>query len=232
MENLHIVNSQNVNVEMVKASVGERMLAAVIDYAILGCYSLIIFAVAYNFEVLMYLFSLPVLFYSLLIETFWNGQTVGKHILNIRVTKEDGSAPSFFDYVLRWVFRLIDVSVTMGSLATILIAATSKGQRIGDMAASTVVIKNRKEVSIQSLRYLNLEQHVVEYPQAELLNEEDIDLVQRVLSFYSNSGYTDKARDYMINTTKHIHSKMGVSWPKSPIKFLHTVLKDYNALKS
>lgn len=232
MENIHIVNSQNVNVEMVKASVGERLLAAIVDYGILLCYFLIIIVAARNNEVLLSILYIPSLFYSLLMEVFWNGQSPGKRIMNIRVTKQDGSAPAFFDYVLRWVFRLIDINATVGSLAVILIAVTAKGQRVGDMAASTIVIKNRKAVSIQSIRYMNLEEHQVVYPQAAVLSDEDIDLIQKVLNFYSNSDFSEKSRDYIAETTRYIHTKMGVEWPRSTIKFLHTVLKDCNALKS
>ena len=54
-------------------------------------------------------FYLPVVFYSLLFETFLDGQTIGKRIMKIKVVKIDGYQAKVSDYLTRWFFRIIDL---------------------------------------------------------------------------------------------------------------------------
>jgi uncharacterized RDD family membrane protein YckC len=68
------------------------------------------------------------------------GQTLGKRIIGIKVTKEDGKKLTFGDALIRTVFRIID---GMGAyiLGLIVVLVSKKKQRIGDMAAKTIVVK-------------------------------------------------------------------------------------------
>ena len=84
--------SQNVLLDYQPASVGERILAAIIDYAVIFAWFLIIGLVfgstgraGGNFYLL--LLFLPVVFYDLLSEWLLNGQSVGKIGMNIRVVQ-------------------------------------------------------------------------------------------------------------------------------------------------
>ena len=58
--------------------------------------------------------GLPVMFYSLIQESLWEGQTIGKKLMKVKVIKLDGYQAGFGDYLIRWLFRLIDISVGNG----------------------------------------------------------------------------------------------------------------------
>ena len=80
--------------------------------------------------------------YSLLFESLNHGRSLGKYFFKIRVLKEDGTVGAFVDYSTRWFFRFLDVFISMGIFAVILVIATDKNQRLGDLIAKTVVVKD------------------------------------------------------------------------------------------
>src|ERR1700743_1660022 len=57
---------------------------------------------------IVFLFILPYLFYHLLCEIFLNGQSIGKRAMHIKVISADGGQPSISQYMIRWLFRMID----------------------------------------------------------------------------------------------------------------------------
>ncbi|MEM7382070.1 MAG: RDD family protein, partial [Bacteroidota bacterium] len=147
MEQFQIETAQNISIRQNTAHLGDRMLAYLIDSFIIIVYTILIFlimgALDVDFEdmwVLYMVLSLPAFLYYVLLETFTNGKTVGKSIMHIRVVKLDGSKPSFANYFVRWILRIIDVVLTTGGLAVLTILIRGKGQRIGDIAAGTTVI--------------------------------------------------------------------------------------------
>ncbi len=62
------------------------------------------------------------------------GQTPGKKLMKIRVVKIDGYQAGFGDYMIRWVFRLIDVSFA-GVVGLISMIVSKNNQRLGDIAS-------------------------------------------------------------------------------------------------
>ena len=135
---------------------------------------------------------LPVLCYSLLCEVFNRGQSLGKRLLNIRVVKADGSTPSLSSYLLRWLLFPIDLPIT-GGLGVIVILLTKNHQRLGDLAAGTMVIKEKNyrkiQVSLDEYDYLTKGYHPV-YPPAADLSLEQVNVINKTLS----SGSIDRAR--------------------------------------
>ena len=73
-------------------------------------------------------------------EWLW-GATLGKKIIGLRVRKADGSSFGFGDALLRRVCDLFDFWTSFGLVATICHLKTAKRQRVGDMAAGTVVVR-------------------------------------------------------------------------------------------
>jgi uncharacterized RDD family membrane protein YckC len=69
-----------------------------------------------------------------------SGQTIGKKVVNIKVVKENGNKLTFVDAFVRTILRIID-GIGAYLLGFIVILATEKKQRIGDMAAGTIVVK-------------------------------------------------------------------------------------------
>ena len=80
------------------------------------------------------------LLYYFVGEAGW-GQTVGKRLLGIRVTNLAGGRPSFGDFVVRTLLRLIDGLPAFYLLGFLVMLASPAGQRIGDRSADTIVIR-------------------------------------------------------------------------------------------
>jgi uncharacterized RDD family membrane protein YckC len=80
-------------------------------------------------------------FYGALFETFWNGQTPGKRMMQIRVVAVEGQPINGRQAVLRNVLRVIDsqplIFYQVGLLSALL---NDRFQRLGDLAAGTMVV--------------------------------------------------------------------------------------------
>ncbi|MCD8183964.1 MAG: RDD family protein [Bacteroides sp.] len=227
-----IITGQFVRISQTPASVGERFLALIIDYILIGfLYStaalLVSLRLPTGFTLIFFLavVYLPVLFYSFLCETFNHGQSPGKKLMNIRVVKADGSTPSISSYLLRWLLFPIDLPVT-GGLGLLVILLTKNSQRLGDLAAGTMVIKEKNyrkiHVSLDEFDYLTKNYHPV-YPQAADLSLEQVNVITRALE----SGEKDRAR-CITQLAKKVQELLSVT-PQdgSQEKFLQTVLRDY-----
>jgi uncharacterized RDD family membrane protein YckC len=70
-----------------------------------------------------------------------SGQTIGKTLTHIKVIKEDGSRCDFGSALIRNILRIVDHLPFLYILGIVLIAATEKRQRLGDMLAKTIVVK-------------------------------------------------------------------------------------------
>lgn len=84
--------------------------------------------------------------YGVLLEWFWRGQTVGKRMFRLRVMDADGLRLQFHQVLMRNLVRFVDMlpgAYVVGGLACLF---SSKAQRLGDLAASTIVVHHRKLV--------------------------------------------------------------------------------------
>jgi len=82
-----------------------------------------------------------VLFYLFLLEGYWDGQTVGKRAVSIRVVKEDGSRIGYAESVIRNLLEIVE-GLFYYVPALIIILASDRNQRLGDHAASTIVVED------------------------------------------------------------------------------------------
>jgi len=234
MENLSIQTSQNVDIQHNIASVGERILSQLLDFLFLFVYFLAMLFVnsklSYNIEWVWWVMFVPMFFYSLLFEIIMNGQTLGKRILKIRVVKLDGSQPGILNYFIRWLFRLIDIWLFWGSVAIVTIAVNGKGQRLGDIAAGTSVIRLGRKIRLKETLLVHLPQNYqVIYPQVSLLLEEEISLVQEVLSYHTKNR-SKKSQEFLDLTKSKIEKKMGVKSHYNSFDFLRIVVFDFNKI--
>ncbi len=116
--------------------VGVGILAGVIAMAPGGVLSLVAFQV--------FLAAFPFL-YFILFEGFWNGQTLGKRALNIRVRMADGTAITWLAAFGRNFLRVADIMPPVTYFAGLLSMFTSpKSQRLGDLISNTVVTYERR----------------------------------------------------------------------------------------
>ncbi|MEP3386034.1 MAG: RDD family protein, partial [Flavobacteriaceae bacterium] len=159
MSNLQINTTQNVNLDYKIVSIGERIVAFLIDGLILYMYAFLVNivsdALGYFYEDtwtqrgLAALIFLPAMFYSLLMHSIFNGRTVGKMLFKMRVVRLDGTPVHWSNYLVRWMLRLVDIWIFLGSIGILAILFSERRQRVGDAAAGTVVIstKNKTKVS-------------------------------------------------------------------------------------
>lgn len=237
MSTVKITTSQNIELDYDLASLGERMLAYLLDSLIILAYIILLALVVFNLystsgsEQVYLLLALPVAFYSLLSEIFMNGQSVGKKVLKIKVISLDGGNPSFGQYLLRWILRLLDISMTSGLGAIISIAVTEKAQRIGDLVAGTTLIKTVPRTTLQQTLYMPTAQpdYKISFPEVEALSDADMQLIKEVILNVRRSGNTMLA----LHAAEKIESRLQISRGQSePQYFLMTLLNDYNYLTS
>ena len=119
---LKVRSAQNVEFDFATGNVGQRILAAVIDLILLILY---VWFIQFAFKILLgirffsedpdilffFVVVLPITIYLPVSEYFWNGRTVGKYLLKLRVVRFDGSSATLSDFILRWLLRTIDVKL-------------------------------------------------------------------------------------------------------------------------
>lgn len=233
METFQIETAQNINISQQVAGLGERILAYLIDiivlalYIILAIYSVMATKVAEDNFWALALFNLPVFFFSLLMETFFNGQTFGKMAVNIRVVKLDGSRPRFSHYIMRWLLSIIDISISSGGVAVLTIMMNGKGQRLGDIAAGTTVIKEKVYMPpglSQFSRTQVEETYQPVYPEVALLSDKDARKVREI--FFK--AKRESQHHLIVKLHEKLVSLLNIQTDKKPIEFIETVLRDYN----
>ncbi len=233
MDNFKIETAQNITIQQNVAPLSTRIGAFLIDMLIIGAYyALIIYivnALGYleteNIYVLYTLISLPVFFYSLLFETLNNGQTPGKYFNKIRVTKIDGSKPTFGSYLIRWVLRIIDISLASGSIALLTILLNGKGQRLGDIAAGTTVISEKQTVSINNTLAVDIpDDYTPTFPQVTMLSDKDIQTIKELfLKAKKNNNHK-----MLLKLKLKIIEITGINSELNTVEFIDIILKDYN----
>lgn len=199
MNYVNVITSQNVTIDYDVAGVGERVAARIIDLGLfLLVYLLFVLIVSSlglifdnsGYLILLIIYGLLFVFYDLLCETLFNGQSVGKRVLKIKVISLDGYQPSLGQYVLRWLFRLVDFTLTMQIGALVCVAASENKQRIGDIVAGTTLIKTvpRTQLSAVAFRAPEEEEYHPQFPEVTNLSDRDIALIHDVLANFNKSG--------------------------------------------
>ena len=80
--------------------------------------------------------------YGILLEWHWRGQTIGKRVLRLRVVDAQGLRLRFTQIVLRNLLRFVDMLPAFYLTGGVACLASPRGQRLGDIAANTVVVRN------------------------------------------------------------------------------------------
>lgn len=233
MQTIRVRTTQNVFIHYPLANVGDRLVAYIIDQAILWICSIAIFAFLVWLEIQqwwIYLIFLgfPMLFYSLAFEILMNGQSPGKMVMKIKVVRLNGTPPAVGDYLLRWIFRFVDFGISSGAVAMITISVSKNAQRVGDMVAGTAVIKvvGQEEIHSAEVFIVPDEEYTPLFPEVVNLTSRDIELVQQALEVNRNRGNGQPA----FIASEKIQSVLGIRTDLPPVKFLYTIVKDYNHL--
>jgi uncharacterized RDD family membrane protein YckC len=81
--------------------------------------------------------------YPIVSEALWNGRTVGKAVFGLRVLTRQGAPIRFRHAALRGVLRVFEVVMLLGGPAVVSALVTREHQRLGDLAAGTIVVRER-----------------------------------------------------------------------------------------
>jgi uncharacterized RDD family membrane protein YckC len=236
METYQFNTSQNVTLEYPIASVGDRLLSTLVDQLIGGIYllgALIIFVqLDIEFAIWQLIFLIPILLYHFIFELLFNGQSPGKMILRIKVIKTDGSALTAGSCFIRWIFRLVDITLFMGAIALLIIILNGKGQRLGDLAAATTVLKLPRKKDLRASIWQEIEKNYEpQFRQVEYLSDENIRTVKEVLEISGQQKDESKKKEIQRKARQAIEKKIGVDSNISDTEFLKIILKDYNAVQ-
>jgi uncharacterized RDD family membrane protein YckC len=234
MSETKIITSQYVEIEQTPAGAGERIFARMIDLIIMFLYIYGLYYFSDNLEkfarstsdyqaLIYFFFFLPVIFYSLLWEIFNNGRSPGKMVFKIRVVMRDGSVPSIGAYFMRWILLIVDVWMSCAGILVILL--NNSNQRLGDIAAGTVVIKENAygniNVTLDEYDYLSKNYKPV-FSQAENLSLEQVNTIHEALTRH------DDSRSARISALAlKVKDFLKISTDIENTVFLATLLRDY-----
>ncbi len=235
MNKLLINTPQNVKFAYKLASVGSRCIAFAIDYGIIMLYYIFVFLFLSKIGIFDHLdkwaswgisslVMLPAFFYPLILETFMEGQTVGKRLLKIKVVKIDGSRATFYQYFIRWISNTVDIFLSMGGLGLTMIILTKNSQRIGDLAADTAVISMKENVSLKETLFEDITtEHTITYPEVIQLTDRDMNEIKDLYKI----GYARKDYKIIQALAAKIEITLGVKAQIAPEDFITLVIKDH-----
>lgn len=257
MATVQINTAFNVGLDFEIAPFHKRLLAYIIDFGILVIYLFGMKSLMYdgmqldrenNVGIDIIFITLPMLFYSLLTELLLNGQTIGKKIMRIRVISLEGGEPNIGQFILRWISKFFEWPFLFGYIAAnkfdlygytvitgffgiavvITILITKKNQRLGDLAAGTVIVDARTLMSVADTIFVNVntQNYRATFPEVMRLSDNDINTIKTVLTQARKNNNHDICMrvEYKIKEVLKIESKL------SSIDFLEKLLEDYNFL--
>lgn len=199
-------------------------------------------------------FTAPFYFYDLIFEVFNKGKTPGKMLLKLQVIKINGEPAGFTEYWTRWLLRIVDFyGVTLllvvfgpyffsnttlngltgislmftGLIAILFVSNNTKGQRVGDILAGTTVSRTRFNVKLSDTILLKTtKEYKPTYTNVLKLSDKDVRLIKETLVYYNK---TNDAK-YITILAQKAQVFLDVQPTKNPVKFLQTLMKDYNHL--
>lgn len=163
LEKLNIDTPEQVSLEFSLATVGSRFLALAIDtliqigsaVALFAGVAIVAIASSLTLDragpwlmaiVVLGLFMIYYAYFAVF-EAVWNGQTPGKRIIGLRVIHASGRPVSVFEAILRNIVRIADQLPGIYAVGIVFLFLTERSQRLGDLAAGTVVVHERVEGS-------------------------------------------------------------------------------------
>lgn len=192
--------------------------------------------------------SFPMLLYSLATEVLMHGQTIGKKIMRIRVISLEGGEPTLGQYLLRWMFRAwewpfffgytffstesiiayIMVTGFLGIIVVIIIAVSKRSQRLGDLAANTVVVNTHSKLSVNDTVFMDISRpdYKVRFPEVLRLTDRDINTINNVLTHYHKTQKPETA----MRVANKVQDVLKIRTEMYAVDFLEKLLEDYNYL--
>ncbi|MFN3597545.1 MAG: RDD family protein [Rubricoccaceae bacterium] len=238
MEDLiRIRTAQNVDLGFAPAGLGARVAAAGVDAAVLGSLLLLVLALTdaaggASGQAVGLGGLLAALLYAPAFEALAGGQSPGKMALRIRVAREDGSAPSLGQVLLRWLLGLVEVGLSLGALAVVAVALSPRSQRLGDLAAGTVVLRRERRIALAEVRYPPIPPgHLPDFPEAEVLSDAEVRTLRAVIARLNRLPRGAARTALAARARAAVERRLGVTATRGPVEaFLLAVVRDYAAL--
>ncbi|MBX3241453.1 MAG: RDD family protein [Chitinophagaceae bacterium] len=266
MGKISIPTTFNIDIEFEVAPFPSRMFAWIIDFIIQVFYIIIAIniylklasgrnswdiATGYDMWAVELLLILPVFLYHLVCEIFWNGQSIGKKLMGIRVVNDNGGKISPPQAMIRWLLRASDLSIpfiilsilfsfsnilsvlsitTMLFIADLVLIAFNKAsKRMGDLAAGTMLIKLNTKSSLDDTIFMEMsDNYVPVFPQVMKLSDRDINTMKTILDTAIKTGNYNM----VANASDKVKNALAIQNDMSPYDFLETLLKDYNYIST
>ena len=146
-----IATPEGVDLEIVLAGLGSRFAATLLDLVIqFGAIIALAMALGlggdngYVIAAYFVLVFLVLFAYDIVFETWNQGRTIGKLAAGIRVVRTSGQPVNFLTSAVRNLIRIVDFLPAFYTIGMITVVLTPKNQRLGDLAASTYVVRERR----------------------------------------------------------------------------------------
>jgi uncharacterized RDD family membrane protein YckC len=155
-----IATPEGIELELILAGVGSRFAATLLDIVVqLG--AIIALAIVLGplgsngYVVAVYLVAVFVILfaYDIVLETWNRGRTIGKLAAGLRVVRAGGETEGFLTAAVRNFLRIVDFLPAFYVVGVIAILATSRNQRLGDLAAGTIVVRERRRAVTPAATY-------------------------------------------------------------------------------
>ena len=245
MAQIDINTSQNVNLSFTVANLGERLLAFIIDTVIKVILGFILAYILFKFLRLdnfikgwdqfsimgfYAIISSPFILYPLIFESLMEGQTPGKKVFKIKVVKVDGFQASFSDYLIRWIFRLIDFGFFFIP-GLISMTVNKYNLRLGDIASGTAVISLKNDINISHTILEKIDSdYIPTFPQVISLTDNDVRIIKE--NFVNAKNGQDrqiitKLANKILETLKLSRNEI----PLTESKFIDTIIGKRNNLR-
>lgn len=219
MKKVKITTPENIEVEYTLADIGSRVGAAIIDLMlqslviiILGLgvflavyYSPDLWSKYYGWIIGIYiiLYAVIAFGYYIVMELTMNGMTLGKKLLKIRTIRNNGQPVTLKHSAIRNLFK---VFIDMYGVGVVLMFLTKEHKRIGDFAASTIVIAEESKTAPVTLESLQRIDDKIRY----YLSEEEYELLREYLQRKPDMENPDEIREELkLHFTKKFEA-MGI----------------------
>jgi uncharacterized RDD family membrane protein YckC len=232
------------------AGIGSRFLAAIIDSLVIGAALLIVWiigavltsrsgllggAAGSLIAAIGGMLSFLILWgYYIIFELVWNGQSLGKRAIGLRVVREGGQPITFVSSAVRNLIRIVDFLPAFYGIGVIVMFVDRRARRLGDLAGGTLVVKERRGVTLESLTVPAIAQvarpgepaQLPTLPNVQLLNDQDYNLVQEFLRRRSELGRDARLR-LGSQLASGLQARLGLQQGGDAERFLQYVANEY-----
>jgi uncharacterized RDD family membrane protein YckC len=149
--------------------------------------------------------------YFIAFEVLWNGQTPGKRLIGIRVVRDGGYPIGFSESIIRNLIRVLEALLFFYALSAISAVVSAQNKRLGDLAAGTIVVRDRSFEVTDPKRWLEGDadpQPAMGIGGTSALTPEEIELVDRYIARRSQLQ-PDVARSLAQRVATALRPKLG-----------------------